>query len=106
MLAAGRRQAHYAPENVIEIQELERAAGDAGRRVRIGTYMTGVSLALVAISAIFLDKAIMMLVVMALAVAGTMAGASLILDGAVRRAGALREIRARRQLPAARIVER
>ena len=89
-----------------ELLTLESARAEARARVRVGAVLFLASIAAFALSWVYLGKAIMMAVVLAFSGGGTIGGAALMLDGGVRGAVVERQVRARKQLPAARIVER
>jgi len=88
------------------LAQLEAAATEARARIRVGAVIFAASLAAFALSWVYLGKAIMMMVVLAFSGGGTIGGAALMLEGSVRGAVVRRQVRARKQLPAARIVER
>ena len=88
-----------------ELAQLEVRATEARARVRVGAVVLAASLAAFGLSWAFLGKAIMMAVVLAFSSGGTIGGAALMLDGTVRGAVVKRQVRARKQLPTARIVE-
>ena len=88
-----------------ELAQLEGTVAEARARVRVGAMILVTSLTAFALSWVYLGKAIMMMVVLAFAGGGTIGGSALMLDGAVRGAMGRRQVRARKQLPTARILE-
>lgn len=89
-----------------DLVRLDGAAAEARGRVRVGAMTFGASVAAFALSWVALDKAIMMAIVLAFSAGGLIGGVALMLEGTVRGAVVRRQIRACKQLPAARIVER